>query len=259
MSRVLFTCAYEGSRWRGWQSQVGGNTVQDVIEEAFLKVVREPCRIHAAGRTDAGVHAKGQCFHADISECCRIPSDRWSLALNAQLPPSVRIMKAEPVSDTFHARFSAVGKIYCYRMEKTRILSPFLSDRAWAVRSDLNEIAMKDALKQFCGEHDFRAFSARRGNEPNPLPSDFFVRCIHTAELRQEGESLFVTLRGTGFLYKMVRLIVGAVYHIGSGQMSMEELSRLLESPQERKSPYCAPACGLCLESVLYPKESFLP
>lgn len=258
MSRILFTCAYEGSHWRGWQSQTGGNTIQDAIEEAFLKVVREPCRIHAAGRTDAGVHAEGQCFHVDFPERCRIPSDRWPLALNAQLPSSVRILKADPVSETFHARFSAVGKIYRYRMEKARVLSPFLADRAWAIRGDLDEIAMENALKMFCGEHDFRAFAARRGNEPTPLPSDYFVRRIHSAELKKEGDSLFVTLRGTGFLYKMVRLIVGAVSHIGFGQMTLDELRRLLEDPQKEKSPYCAPACGLYLESVLYSRESFL-
>lgn len=258
MSRILFTCAYEGSRRRGWQSQIGGNTVQDIIEEAFLKIVREPCRIHSAGRTDAGVHAKGQCFHVDISERYRIPPDRWPLALNAQLPSDIRIMKAEIVPETFHARFSAVGKTYRYRMEKTRILSPFLADRAWAVHGDLNEAAMGDALNLFCGEHDFRAFSARRGNEPNPLPPDFYVRCIHSAELTSEGESLYITLCGTGFLYKMVRLVVGAVYHVGIGQMTLDEFSRLLDHPQKGKSPYCAPAGGLCLESVLYPQENIL-
>lgn len=254
MSRILFTCAYDGAPWQGWQSQPGGRTVQDVLEKALEAAVHAPCRIHAAGRTDAGVHARGQRFHADPPGTCRIPLNRWPGALNARLPSSIRVLEARGVPDGFHARFSATGKTYRYRMERTPLLSPFLAGRAWHLPGELDEAGMGRALALFCGMHDFRAFAARRGNEPAPVPEGFFIRSLDRVSLEREGGSLYVTLHGTGFLYKMVRLIVGALYHVGRGRLDERGLHRLLRAPSGEKSPYCAPACGLYLESVEYPE-----
>ena len=129
MPRYLFSCAYDGTLWRGWQSQSGGGTVQDCLEAAFEAILRQSLRIHAAGRTDAGVHALAQCFHADVPEGCRMSPAAWVAALNAHLPASVRIGRAEPVAADFHARFSALGKVYEYRIWRGAVLPPHLRMR----------------------------------------------------------------------------------------------------------------------------------
>lgn len=252
MPRILFTCAYDGAHFEGWQSQPGGRTVQDTVEAALRVVLKTPCRVHAAGRTDAGVHARAQRFHIDLPDACRLPLDRWPIAVNAHLPASVRIMEAQAVPAEFHARFSAVGKTYCYRIERAPVLSPFLAGRAWHLPGKLDEDRMARAVAEFRGRHDFRAFAAKRGNEPDPLPSDFFIRTITNAALSRRKEALFLTFSGSGFLYKMVRLMVGAVYHAGRGKLDEKAVRRLLDAPGMEKSPYCAPACGLCLEAVDY-------
>lgn len=252
MSRILFTCAYDGALFEGWQSQPGGRTVQDAVETALCTLLKIPRRVHAAGRTDAGVHARAQRFHVDLPDSCRLPLDRWPLAMNAHLPPSVRMTEAIAVPGDFHARFSAVGKTYCYLIERSPFLSPFLAGRAWHLPGMLDEDRMERAVAIFQGRHDFRAFAAKRGNEPAPLPEDFFVRLITKASLTRRSGALFLTFSGTGFLYKMVRLMVGAVYHAGRGKLDESDFCRLLDTPGRVKSPYCAPACGLCLESVEY-------
>lgn len=252
MSRILFTCAYDGALFEGWQSQPGGRTVQDAVETALHVLLKTPCRVHAAGRTDAGVHALAQRFHVDLPDSRRLPLDRWPLAMNAHLPASVRITEALAVPDHVHARFSATGKTYCYRIERAPVLSPFLAGRAWHLPGALDEGRMERAVALFEGAHDFRAFAARRGNEPDPLPGDFFVRSITKTSLTRRNEALFLRFSGTGFLYKMVRLMVGAIYHAGRGKLDDKAIRRLLDAPGMDKSPYCAPACGLCLEAVDY-------
>lgn len=254
--RLLFTCAYDGALFEGWQSQPGGHTVQDTVELALGTILKTPCRIHAAGRTDAGVHALAQRFHLDLPPACRLPLDRWPVALNAHLPPSIRVTGVCLVPGDFHARFSATGKTYRYRIERSNILSPFLAGRAWHLPGELDEEAMARALGALEGEHDFRAFAAKRGNEPEPLPERFFVRTLNAARLERCGSTLDLVFHGTGFLYKMVRLMVGAVYHAGRGKIGPEGIARLLAEPGAAKSPYCAPACGLYLEAVDYPAKA---
>lgn len=255
MPRILFTCAYDGAPFAGWQSQPGGRTVQDTVERALEAILKTPCRIHAAGRTDAGVHAEAQRFHVDLPPSCRVPLDRWPVAMNAHLPPSIRVTAVRGVPEGFHARFTATGKTYRYRIERGAVLSPFLAGRAWHLPADLNEKAMARAMVAFEGEHDFRAFAAKRGNEPDPLPEDFFVRTLMEATLERQEDTLSLVFHGTGFLYKMVRLMVGAVYRVGRGEFTPADIERLLAGPGTSKSPYCAPACGLYLQSVDYPEE----
>ena len=125
MTRIRFTAAYDGRPYLGWQSQPGGRTVQDVLERAFSGLFGTPCRIHGSGRTDAGVHALGQVFHADAPDTHRIPADKWPAALNTRLPRTIRITHAEYVPPGFHARFSATGKTYRYCISRAPILNPF--------------------------------------------------------------------------------------------------------------------------------------
>ena len=252
MPRILFTCAYDGAPWRGWQSQAGGGTVQDCLEAAFAAILKAPVRISAAGRTDAGVHALGQCFHVDVPETCRMSPQVWVAALNANLPASVRALHAEAVEPAFHARFSAVGKVYEYRICRAPVLLPHLVGRVWHHPHALEVELLRQALLAYCGEHDFRRFAARRGNEPPVPPPDFYLRTIYSATLREEGDMLYLQFHGSGFMYRMVRLLVGSACRVAAGRMPLPELRRALDEPLGEHSRHCAPAEGLYLLRVCY-------
>lgn len=252
MPRLLFTCAYDGSSYLGWQSQKGGHTVQDVIEEAVAAILREPLRIAASGRTDAGVHALAQRFHADFPESCRMSPQNWVAALNAHLPASIRIMAAEPVSADFHARFHATGKCYEYLICRAPVLSPLLAGRAWHFPQPFDLSLLAEALHVYEGTHDFRRFAAKRGNEPDPPPADYFIRRITEASLSTEDEIVRLRFCGDGFMYRMVRLLVGTAHQVARGRMSLEELAAHLTELDAPKTRFCAPAGGLYLHTVFY-------
>ena len=252
MPRLLFTCAYDGLPYCGWQSQRGGASVQDTIEEAAARILREPLRISASGRTDAGVHAHAQCFHADVPDTCRMSPDNWRAALNAHLPASIRILEVQAVDTSFHARFSAVGKEYEYLICTSAVLSPFLHERAWHLPHEFDVDLLEQALRCYEGEHDFRRFAANRGNEPENPPADFYLRTIYSATLQREGDLLRLRLHGNGFMYRMVRLLVGTAHQVARGRMSLDALRGMLENPHGDKTRYCAPAGGLYLRHVFY-------
>jgi tRNA pseudouridine38-40 synthase len=252
MPRLLFTCAYDGLPYCGWQSQRGGASVQDTIEEAVARILREPLRISASGRTDAGVHAYAQCFHADVPDTCRMSPDNWRAALNAHLPASIRILEVQAVDASFHARFSAVGKEYEYLICTSAVLSPFLHERAWHLPHEFDVDLLEQALRCYEGEHDFRRFAANRGNEPENPPADFYLRTIYSATLQREGDLLRLRLHGNGFMYRMVRLLVGTAHQVARGRMSLDALRGMLENPHGDKTRYCAPAGGLYLRRVFY-------
>ena len=252
MPRLLFTCAYDGQPFCGWQSQREGESVQDAIEAAFLRVLKSPVRIAASGRTDAGVHAYAQCFHADVPETCRMSSVNWLAALNAHLPAAIRIMAVQPVAEDFHARFAALGKEYEYCICRAAVLSPFLNGRVWHVPHIFDVSLLATAMQVYEGTHDFRRFAANRGNEPASPPADFYLRTIYSATLEEEGELLRIRVHGNGFMYRMVRLLVGTAHQVARGRMSLEDLCAMLENPLGQKTRYCAPADGLYLRRVFY-------
>ena len=254
MPRILFTCAYDGAPWHGWQSQAGGDTVQDVLEAAFAAILRAPLRIAASGRTDAGVHAAAQCFHADVPDSCRMSPENWRAALNAHLPSSIRILMAEVVPADFHARFNAAGKVYEYSICTAPVLSPFLAGRAWHRPMGVDTQALQHALSIYIGEHDFRRFAARRGNEPDNPPADFYLRHIYSADVAADAAAQLLRLRfhGNGFMYRMVRMLVGTAYQVAIGKMSRDALADMLASPLGPKTRHCAPPDGLCLQQVIY-------
>lgn len=253
MARLLFTCAYEGTAYRGWQSQRGGETIQDSIEEAMGRILRAEVRIAASGRTDAGVHAQAQVFHADIPDSCRMSATNWVAALNAHLPPSIRIGEVREVASDFHARFNAVGKVYEYLICREPVLSPFLAGRVWHVPHEFSEEALAEALQIYVGTHDFRRFAASRGNEPVPPPPGFYDRTIYSAGMHREGqEMLRLRFHGNGFMYRMVRMLVGTAHQVARGRMTPAELAAMLRDTHLPKTRYCAPAEGLYLKQVIY-------
>ena len=177
--RLKLIVAYDGAPFAGWQSQSHRNTVQDHLERAFERVTGGAVRVHGAGRTDAGVHAFAQCAHVDVLKF--LPADRWIKALNALLPPAIRVLRCRYVSKDFHARLSAKGKIYRYRIWTAPILPPFEYRRAWHIAQPLDLKILKSAAKHFVGTHDFASFAANRGK---PEPST--IRTINSVRVRQE-------------------------------------------------------------------------
>jgi len=244
-ARLKFTVAYDGVSFAGWQSQKHTNTIQDHLEKAFEKIAGKNFRVHGAGRTDAGVHALAQVAHIDLPNE-KFPATRWTSALNAILPPEIRISRCAFVSSTFHARFSAKGKIYRYRIWTGPVFSPFERNRAWYVRAPLDFKTIVTAAQSFTGTHDFAAFAANRGRvEPDTL------RTIRSANARRTGSLIAIDFDGDGFLYKMVRLMVGAIVHCASGKSTVSEIKASLIAPRSRLG-FAAPAEGLFLVRVRY-------
>ena len=247
-SRLKLIVAYDGGPFAGWQSQANGNGIQDHLETAFQRICSERVRVHGAGRTDSGVHALAQCAHVDLP-ARRYGTDRWISALNGVLPLTIRIMRCQFVSESFHARFSAKGKVYRYRIWNADVLPPLENGRAWHVRNPLDTAAMTSAAKDFLGQHDFASFAANRG-----APVTDTVRRISRVHLGQAGPRITIEIEGDGFLYKMVRLMVGTLVRIGSGMASPNEIHSRLETPRKgnRHGRNAAPAAGLFLIRVRY-------
>jgi tRNA pseudouridine38-40 synthase len=243
--RLKLIVAYNGAPFAGWQSQSHRNTVQDHLERAFERVTGEAVRIHGAGRTDAGVHALAQCAHVDVLKF--LPPDRWIKALNALLPPAIRVLRCRHVSQDFHARLSAKGKIYRYRIWTAPILRPFEYRRAWHVAQPLDLKVLKSAAKHFIGTHDFATFAANRGK-----PELSTIRTINSVRVRQKGPCVTIEFDGDGFLYKMVRLMVGALVKCALGKMHIEEITSRLHSGKVGSDRFVAPAEGLYLVRVRY-------
>jgi tRNA pseudouridine38-40 synthase len=243
--RLRIVVAYDGSGFAGWQSQKEGNTIQDQLEAAFTRVTGEKVRVHGAGRTDAGVHAIGQCAHVDLASA--LESAALQAALNAHLPPTVRVMRCRFVGHDFHARFSARGKIYRYRIATTTVLSPFEIGRVWHVVSSLDLTALKSCADLFIGRHDFANFTANRGK---PVKST--IRTIHAVRLRQSSGLLTIEFEGDGFLYRMVRMMVAAMVRCGQGKLTPAEVRQRLLGVVGSGSRMVAPAAGLILVRVRY-------
>src|SRR5881398_2575860 len=243
--RLKLIVAYDGAPFAGWQSQSHRNTVQDHLEHAFKRVTGGAVRVHGAGRTDAGVHALAQCAHVDVLKF--LPPARWIKALNALLPSAIRVLRCRNVSKDFHARISAKGKIYRYRIWTSPILPPFEYRRAWHVAQSLDLNTLKAAAKHFVGTHDFATFAANRGK---PEPST--IRTIHSVRVRQKGPCVTIEFDGNGFLYKMVRLMVGSLVQCALGKMNIEEIAPRVHSAQVESTRFAAPAEGLFLVRVRY-------
>jgi len=257
--RLKLIIAYDGVPFAGWQSQSHRNTIQDHVERVFERVLGKKVRVHGAGRTDAGVHALAQCAHADLPND-RLSAARWTEALNALLPPTIRVLRCQYVSNDFHARFSAKGKIYRYRIWLTPVLPPFEYRRAWHIARPIDLNILKRAAKQFVGTHDFMGFAANRGKSGRRGDTDSSrgeqekstVRTIYSARIRKEGPCVTIEFEGDGFLYKMVRLIVGSLVKSALGKMRTEDVAARLDSGQMGPTRFAAPAEGLFLVRVRY-------
>ena len=244
--RLKMIIAYDGKGFAGWQSQSHRNTIQDHIERAFERIGGTRFRVHGAGRTDAGVHALAQCAHVDLTDE-RFPATRWTEALNALLPPTIRVLRCRYVSNDFHARLSAKGKVYRYRIWTGPVLPPFEYGRAWHVASPLDLEVLKTAAKHFVGTHGFAGFAANRGKREKST-----IRTIYSVRVRRSGPCITLDFDGDGFLYKMIRLIVGSLVKCALGKLRIEDLTDRLASAQAGMPRLAAPAAGLFLVRVRY-------
>ena len=244
VQRWKCVCAYDGSAFAGWQSQKGGTAIQDVLEARLAVVLGAPLRIHASGRTDAGVHALAQVFHFDAD--WRHGPDKLKAALRSGLPAGLQISRIAPAPADFHARFSAKGKIYTYHLYLGDA-DPFTRPYVWAIERPLDVAAMKSAAEVLRGKHDFRAFSALNGP-----PKEDTVRDLRRLELTKQGRRIRIHAEADGFMYKMVRSLVGAIVAVGEGKATPASLGELLASGKRSPLVHTAPPQGLFLTKVLY-------
>jgi tRNA pseudouridine38-40 synthase len=247
---VKLTIEYDGSAYHGWQTQANAPTVQQAMEEAMAGVVGHPVALTASGRTDAGVHALGQV--ANFTTRSTIPADRLPLALNAALPPDIAVQAAEDVPLDFHARFHATGKTYRYTVLRCP-LRPAVERRtaAW-LRRDLDLAAMRAASALFLGTHDFAAFRTAAEQTDNSVRT--VTRCDLAARPDHGGERIEFTVAANGFLYNMVRAMIGTLLVIGRGKWPPQRVADLLAAPDRARAGPTAPARGLCLMEVRYDK-----
>jgi tRNA pseudouridine38-40 synthase len=243
--RLKLTIAYDGRPFCGWQSQAEGHAVQDHLERAFATLCGSRVNVQGAGRTDAGVHALAQVAHVDVP-AARMPARAWPLAVNAHLPPEIRVLRAQRVADDFHAQFAARGKVYAYRLWNAPALHPLEIGRAWHVPMKLDPALLRAGAQLLEGRHDFARFAANRGQKPETT-----VRTIHAFRVTRRGPLIVLRVRGDGFLYRMVRLLTGSLVRCAQGKADLDWLRALLAGTAA-KTHFLAPAEGLYLERVLY-------
>ncbi len=247
MKRWKCICAYDGGGFSGWQSQPKGDSVQDAVEARLAAVLGVPTRTHASGRTDAGVHASAQVFHFDAE--WTHGAQKLAAALRHRLPRAIQIISVREAAADFHARFSATGKTYEYRI-RMGDADPFTRPFCWSILKPLDLAAMRKAAAALRGRRDFRAFSALNGAEPGEKAGT--VRNLRRLDVVARGRSLRVVAEADGFLYKMVRSLVGAVVAAGEGKLTPAQIKGILASGVRTAQVQTAPPQGLFLRSVGY-------
>src|SRR5438128_1954048 len=255
MRHFKLTIAYEGTDFHGWQMQSNKPTVQGEIVNVLERVTQERVFLHGAGRTDAGVHALGQV--ASFKTQSALSAEEFQRALNALLPPTIRIVAAEEVGPDFHARWSARSKTYRYRLYRGKVVPPSLWRYVLHYPFPLDEDKMRDAAARFGGSHAFASFAASTGSEEDDKERST-VREIYSTELVRslDNEELVFTVRGRSFLRYMVRKMVGTLLDVGRGRLAPEDIDRLYEMKDRSKSGPTVPPQGLCMVSVEH-EEAF--
>jgi len=246
------TISYRGTDFSGWQCQPGKRTVQECLETALEKIWGHNISLQGSGRTDTGVHALGQVASFNAP---RLHADSvLQRALNANLPRDVRVVKCRLVPPAFHARFDAIGKTYRYLVWNRLVQDPFTLDTHWHVPRPLDLPVMRRAARFLLGEHDFASFTSNPGYERESK-----VRIMSRASIVRDGSNLVFQFTADGFLYRMVRNLVGGLVKVGLGKITADDFGEILRARSRSEAPANAPACGLYLVSVKYPKISVIP
>lgn len=245
MQRYKCVISYDGAEFSGYQVQPNKRTVQGELESVLTKMhKRDGIKVTGSGRTDAGVHAKGQVIHFDSS--LSISELKWKVALNSLLPEDISILSVEKAGDNFHARFDTVGKEYHYHLNVSLDRDPFLRNYAYQYPYKLNYEAMREASMYLLGTHDFTSFCSAKTDVVDK------VRTIEEIDFSVDKELFILRFVGNGFLYNMVRILVGTLLEIGAGTRSPKEIITILEKRDRRFAGKTAPAEGLYLWEVYY-------
>ena len=252
MRTIKLTLAYDGADFHGWQQQPGVPTIQGALNDAASKITQEKVFVQGASRTDAGVHALGQAAHFKTQSS--LSALEFQRALNALLPPTIRVVGAEETGPDFHARWQAQGKTYRYRIFRGRVLPPFEYRRVLHYPWPLDEAAMAEAARKFEGEHDFSSFAASSGSEDDDRDRQM-VREIYSSEIVREAdrEEIAYVVRGRSFLRYMVRKIVGTLIEVGKGRLTPDGVPKLFELRDRSQSGPTVPPEGLYLVSLEFP------
>jgi len=255
MRYLKITIAYDGTDYHGWQTQSSKPTIQGEITSVLRRLTQENISMHAAGRTDAGVHALGQI--ASFRTQSGLSAQEFQRALNAILPPAIRIVAAEETGPDFSARWSARSKIYRYRLYRGKVVPPALWRYVLHYPFPLDEDKMRDAAARLVGSHDFASFASSTGSEEDDKERST-VREIYSTELARssDSEELVFTVCGRSFLRYMVRKMVGTLLDVGRGRLAPDDIDRLFELRDRSKSGPTVPPQGLCMVSVQL-EESF--
>lgn len=245
MKRIKCELMYDGSRFSGYQSQPKDRTVQQELERALWRIHKKTSiKTHASGRTDAGVHAMGQVVHFDTP--IMMPADRWARALNGELPNDISVKQTEEVPETFHARYSVSGKEYRYRLYQTPYRDPFRRMHAHHYPYPLDIERMKEAAAHLLGEHDFTSFCSTKSDKENK------VRTVTNISFLEQDDDIEIHFAGSGFLYNMVRIMVGTLLKVGSGRLEPGDVAAILKAKDRNRAAQTAPAEGLYLWQVYY-------
>ena len=246
MRNIKLTIEYDGKDFNGWQKQPNKLNIQGEIERAIESITGEKVELIASGRTDAGVHAMGQV--ANFKTSSNISIEKIPIAINSQVKNSIRIQNAEEVDEKFHSRYNCKKKTYRYVIDNSKYGSAIYRNISYHIPMKLNVDEMKKAIKYFEGEHDFKAFKS------SGTSSKSSVRTIYNANIVIEGTSIGIDLTGNGFLYNMVRIIVGTLVDVGLGKIKADDIPEIIESKDRTKAGKTLPPQGLMLLSVEYAK-----
>ena len=250
MKRIALLVQYDGTNYSGWQRQKNANTVQETLERALFKITHNVIKTFAAGRTDAGVHASGQVVHFDIDYV--IPGNSYSDLLNNLLPPTIRILESVEIKDSWHACYSVKYRHYRYVINNSKFPNLFINNWTWhRYQKVLDEVLMSNALMRMEGEHDFFAFQKSGSNRSNSITK------IENIDIQRVEDLILVDVKATGFLYGMVRLIVGQLVLVGEKKISPEIFTDRWINKKKNDVKESAPARGLCFVNAVYEENVF--
>jgi tRNA pseudouridine38-40 synthase len=244
MKNIKLIIEYNGTNYSGWQSQKNRTTIQNIIESCLSSLTKESIKIYGSGRTDSGVHAYGQV--ASFKSSSKIPPDKYSYALNQKLPDDIVIVKSELVPDDFHARYSAIKKEYIYKIYNSVFPSAIHRNHIYRIRQQLDIDRMRNACRHFYGKHDFSSFMSTGSDVINT------EREIFKSEIIKKDDIITYNIIGNGFLYNMVRIIVGTLIEAGTGKIKPDKIQEILKSKDRSQSGKTAPPHGLYLNKVYY-------
>lgn len=244
MKRVLLTLAYDGTAYHGWQVQPNAVTVQEVLQNSIQELLSRKTDVTGCSRTDAGVHAKEFCCHLDCDD--NIPDDAFLRGLSAKLPSDISVIDCKTVASDFHARYNAKGKTYCYNILNSKIKDPFAERYTWRIERGLDIDLMNEFCNKIVGKHDFYAFSASGRTVEDT------VRTVTECSVSRQGENIILKVSADGFLYNMVRIIVGTAVWVSDGKINPNDTELILKEKKRESAGITAPAKGLFLEKVIY-------